>query len=116
MGYIVTSLLDAVLDGIADCDQLDITTDEDTPTDLTNSVASVAMSSGDFQKEDDDVGRKLIISAKSSVALTDSGTVRNYVLSDSGTIIFVLSVEEESVTYPGNINIPQVEYIQKYPT
>lgn len=101
--------LDPNLDEIATCTQMDLVSDSSTPTNLTNSLASVSLTpgdgNGDFTIADGDSGgRKLTITAKPGTTVTTPGTARHVVLSLSGTIKYVTTCVETAIA--GTVDIP----------
>lgn len=85
-------LMIAVFSGT--CDQLDITSDVSTPTDLTNSLGSVALTvgagNGDFVIQDGTTsGRALKLTAQ-EITTTSAGTARHWVLSDGSGNIYMI--------------------------
>lgn len=101
---------DASLDTLALCNRLDIVSDVGAPTDLTNSLAFVALTpgdgNGDFTIADDPVsGRRLTITAKSGVATTAAGTGAHAVLSLGGVIYAYGPCTGDVIEFPGTTNL-----------
>lgn len=104
------NVLDAALDEIATATQMDVTSDSSTPTDLTNSLGSVAMTAGDGNgdytvAEGDTSGRKLTV-AEQSVSVTTAGTAKHVVLSLDGTILATATCTDQAVTVGGTMTVP----------
>lgn len=100
--------IDALLDKIATATLQSITSDTSTPTDLTNTIASVSMASGDYTIANGDTsGRKVTIAQKTGVSITLAGTntARHVVLSLSGTILDVTTCVEQPLTFGGTVTI-----------
>lgn len=101
---------DGALDTLALCDRLDIVSDVGAPTDLTNSLAFVALTpgdgNGDFDIIDDPVdGRRLVIAAQSGIATTSAGTGTHAVLSLGGVIYGYTPVTGDALSFPGTTNL-----------
>jgi len=77
---------DASLEYIANnCVRLAITTDTDTPANLTNQIAFIAVTSSQFSKANGDTsGRKVTMAAVSSIGVNSTGYARHIVLASSG--------------------------------
>lgn len=77
---------------------------------VTATLASVAIVPGtDFTKADGDVsGRKVTVAAKSSVAVTASGTAEQVVLTTtSGSVVrYVTTCTSQALTSGNTVNIP----------
>ena len=99
------------MDEIATCTRLDVTSDSSTPTDLTNSLASVTLTAGDGNGDytigdGDTNGRKITIAEQADVTVTSSGTARHIVLSLSGTIKLTTTCTEQELTSGNTVTIP----------
>lgn len=110
-----SSVQDAALDKIATATALHICSG--TPTTraavLSSSLATVAVSSGDFAKAAGNVdGRKVTVAAKSAVAVTASGTAAHYCLIDGSTLLARTEVNASSpaLTSGSTTNIPAVSF------
>ena len=105
------AVLDAALDEIATCTRLDVVSDSATPTDLTNSLANVALTAGagngDYTKANGDTsGRKLTIAQQTDISITNTGQARHIVLSLGGTIKLVTTCTEQTLTAGGTVTVP----------
>jgi len=105
------SVLDAALDVIATCTQLDVTSDAGTPTDLTNSLANVTLTAGDGNGdyvigEGDTNGRKIAVAQQADVTVTDDGTALHIVLSLGGTIHLTTTCTSQALTSGNTVTIP----------
>lgn len=112
---------DALLDEIATCTRLDITSDVGTPANLTNSLANVTLTAGDgngdFTIGDGDTsGRKLTVAAQSGASIGSTGDARHYVLSLSGTIKYVTTCTQQTLTSGGTVDIPAFTVENRDPT
>lgn len=116
-----SSVQDAALDKIATSTALHICSG--TPTTraavLTNSLATVSVSGGDFTKAAGNVdGRKVTVAAKSGVSVTTSGTALHYCLVDASTLLARTEVDAASpaLTSGSTTNIPAVVFEVGAPT
>lgn len=116
-----SSVQDAALDKIATATALHICSG--TPTTraavLTNSLATVTVSSGDFTKAAGNVdGRKVTVAAKAGVAVTASGTAASYCLIDGTTLLARTDVDAASpaLTSGSTTGIPAVVFEVGAPT
>lgn len=108
------AVMDVLLDEIATSNRMDVTSDTNTPSDLTNSLANVTMASGDFTKSQGDAGagsRKLAIAAKSGVPVTANGTPHHVVLSVGGTTFkLITTCSGPDLTTGSNVDFPDWKY------
>lgn len=104
------TVLDAPLNSIASCTRVDIVSDTSAPTDLTNSLAYVAVDSGDFSIADGTTGRTLTLAAQSGIATTAAGTPAHIVLSLGGVIYAYTSCTGDDLVNPGTANIPAITF------
>lgn len=117
MGFFVIDVAnDALLDEIATCTRMDVTSDVSTPTDLTNTLANVTLTAGDgngdFTIADGDVdGRKLTVTQQSSITITGSGTAKHVVLSLAGTIKYATTCTDLVLTAGGGNTVTVPEFI-----
>jgi len=103
--------IDAMLDEIATCTRLDVTSDSSTPTDLTNTLANVTLTAGDGNGDytigdGDSSGRKLAVAEQADVSITGSGDARHIVLSLSSTIKYVTTCTQQTLTSGGTVTVP----------
>ena len=108
-----TAVMDTLLDAIAASTLQTVVSDSSTPTDLTNALADVAMSSGDFTKATGDAGagsRKITMAAKSGQTVDASGTPNHVVLSLSGAIKLVTTCSGPDLTSGSTVDFPEWKY------
>jgi len=103
--------IDAMLDEIATCTQMDVVSDSSTPTDLSNTLATVTLTAGDGNgdyviADGDTSGRKLTVGAQTGVSITGSGTALHIVLSLSSVIKYVTTCTSQALTSGGTVDIP----------
>ena len=111
--------MDALLDYVAASTRMDVVSDTTAPAGLTNTLANVAMASGDFAKAQGDAGarsRKLTMSAKTGVAVTDDGTPWHVCLSLAGTIRLTTECTGPGLTTGSNVDFPSWKYELGIPT
>ena len=104
-------VLDDALDRICTVTLLSVTSDAGTPTDLTNTLASVALTAGDGNGdfiigEGDTNGRKVAIAEQAAISITASGTALHVVGSLTGTIIFTTTCTSQVLTSGGTVTVP----------
>lgn len=92
--------------------QLDVVSDTTEPTDLTNSLASTSLTTGDgngdYTIEAGDVsGRKLTVAEQAGVSITADGEANHVVISDgAGTLLLITECDPQQL-YSGNlVNVP----------
>jgi hypothetical protein len=107
------AVLDAALAEIATSTLLSIVSDATTPTDLTNTLASVSVTAGagngDFTIANSDLGgggRMVTITAQSGISISASGTANHIVLSVGGTIKYVTTCTAQALTSGGTVDVP----------
>ncbi len=113
------SVMDAILDEIATSTRMDVTSDVSTPTDLSNSLANVTMSGGDYTKNQGDAGagsRKLVMSLKSGVSVTGNGSINHVVLSLASVIKLITTADGPDLTIGSNVNFLTWKYELGIPT
>ena len=110
---ISNNVLDAALNYIKNnCDEMNVcSTEPTTYTEAitTNMLADVAMASGDFTVgEGDTNGRKCAVSAKSAVAIDNSGNAEHVALTYSGgtELLAVTQCTSQSLTAGGTVDVP----------
>ena len=114
-----TAIMDLALDGIAASTLMNVVSDISTPTTLANSLADVAMASGDFTKAPGDAGagsRKITMAAKSGVTVDVSGTPRHVVLSLSTVLKLVTTCTGPDLTSGSTVDFPAWKYELGVPT
>lgn len=104
-------VLDAALDEIATCTQMDVTSDVSTPTNLSNSLADVILTAGDGNGDytianGDASGRKLTVTQQSDIPVDSTGTARHIVLSLGGTIKLTTTCTAQSLTSGNTVTVP----------
>ena len=109
------AVLDAALDEIATATTLHIC--EGTPADFTavgtSSLASVALTSGDFTKANHATsGRQVTVAAKAGVSVAETGTPGHYCLVDGTTLLARTEVNPASpdLTQNSTVDIPAVTF------
>lgn len=116
----IDAVPDAALDQVALANQLDIVSNTALPTDLSNSLASIAITpgdgNGDFVIADDPSGgRRLTLAAQGGIVTTAAGTPRHVVLSLSGSIIAVFEASGDDTIFPGTTNTTDFYFRQPDP-
>lgn len=107
------SVMDKILDEIASATLQSVVSDSDTPTDLSNELADVEMSSDDFSKAEGDEGsgsRKITMASKSGVDVDASGEPKHVVLSLDGDIKLVTTCSGPDLTSGSTVDFPSWEY------
>ena len=104
-------VLDAAHDHTATATLLSVTSDVGTPTDLTNTLASVALTAGDGNGdyvigEGDTNGRKVAVAEQAAISITATGTALHVVLSLSGTILLTTTCTSQALTSGGTVTVP----------
>ena len=115
MGKLIPdAVLNLILNDIATCTKLHITSDEDTPTHLNNSLAVVDLTSSDFTIEEGDGGpgsRKITIASKTDIDITADGTPRHVVLAlDDGTMKLITTCLGPDFTIGSKVDTPEWKY------
>jgi len=105
------AVLDAALDEIATCTQLDVTSDAGTPANLTNSLANITLTAGDGNGDytiaaGDVSGRKLTVAQQSDITITDTGTALHIVLSLSSVIKLTTTCTSQALTATNTVTVP----------
>jgi hypothetical protein len=114
-----TAVMDAALDYVAASTLMSVVSDSSTPTNLTNTLASVAMASGDFTKAQGDAGagsRKVTMGAKSGVSVTATGDPNHVCLSLTGTIRMITTSTGPGLTSGSTVDFPAWKYELGVPT
>jgi hypothetical protein len=75
----------------------------------TYALADVAMSSGDFTNAADGTGRKLTVSAKSSVPIDATGDATHIALVDSTRLLYVTTCTQQTLTSGGTVDFPSFD-------
>lgn len=107
------NVMDALLDAIAASTLQSVVSGASTPTDLTTSLAGVAIGSGDFTKAQGDAGegsRKITMSAKSGVVVSAEGAPTHVILSLSGVLKLITSATGPTLTVGSNVDFPSWKY------
>ena len=109
------TVLDAALDKIITGTALHVCSG--TPADraavLTNTLATVALDAGDFNKANGSTdGRKVTVAAQSGVSVTASGTPAHYCIIDGTRLLARTTVNPASpaLTSGSTTNIPAAEF------
>lgn len=108
--FVPDATIDKLLEEVATSDRMDVTSDVGTPTDLTNSLANVAMTPGDgndYTIAPGDVsGRKVTIAQKSGVSIGSSGTALHIVLSLASVIKDITTCTSQALTAGNTVTFP----------
>ena len=113
------SVMNKILDEIATCTQMDVTSDAGTPANLTNSLADVVMAGGDFTQAEGDAGagsRKVTMGAKAGVTVDADGTPLHVVLSLAAVIKLVTTCTGPDLTTSSTVDFPTWKYEIGIPT
>lgn len=118
---IVNAVLDAALDIVATCTRLDVTSDADTPANLTNTLANVTLTAGDgagdyVVSDGDTNGRKLAVAQQADVAVTGTGTAKHIVLSVGAVIKLTTTCTDQALTSGNTVTVPTFDYELADPT
>lgn len=108
---VANTVIDAALAEIATCTQMDVVSDTSTPTDLSNSLASVSLTAGDGNgdytiADGDTSGRKITIAQQADINITATGEANHIVLSLNGVIKLVTTCTTQTLTSGGTVTIP----------
>lgn len=109
--FIPDTTIDALLDEIATCTRMDVTSDTTTPTNLTNTLANVTLTAGDGNGDytianGDASGRKITISEQTGVSITATGSAQHIVLSLAGVIKAITTCTAQTLTTGGTVTFP----------
>ena len=107
------AVMDTVLDAIAASTRMDAVSGAGTPTDLTTTLANVAMAGGDFAKAVGDAGagsRKLTMTAKSAVSVTANGDPTHVVLSLTAVIKLITTCTGPTLSTGSTVDFPTWKY------
>ena len=115
MGKLIPDkVLDNILNDIANCTKLHITSDTDTPLNLNNSLAVADLTPSDFTIEEGDSGigsRKITIASKTDIEITADGTPQHVVLTlDSGEFKLITTCLGPDFTVGSKADTPQFKY------
>jgi len=115
MGKLIpNAVLDLILNDIATCTKLHITSDTNTPTNLNNSLAVADLSPSDFTIEQGDSGvgsRKITIASKTDIEITADGTPNHVVLAlDDGTMKLITTCLGPDFTIGSKADTPEFKY------
>lgn len=117
--FVPDAAMNAILDYYAASTLQSVVSDTETPTDLTNTLAEVAMDAGDYTKAVGDAGagsRKVTMAAKNDVPVDAAGAPKHVVLSLTGGIRLVTTCTGPDLTVGSNVNFPAWEYEIGIPT
>jgi len=118
--FVPDDTIDKLLDEVATCDRMDVTDDVSTPTDLSGTLANVAMTPGDgndYTIGDGDVsGRKVAMAEKTGVSITGSGTALHVILSLSTVIKDITTCTSQVLTSGGTVTFPTWDHEVLDPT
>lgn len=114
------AIIDLLLAGVATATRMDVTDDVSTPTDLTGTLANVAMVAGDTNDytigAGDVSGRKVAMAEKSGVSITGTGTALHVVLSLAAVIIDITTCTSQALTSGGTVTFPTWDHEVLDPT
>ena len=121
--FVSDASMDALLDEIATCTRLDVTSDSATPTNLTNTLADVTITAGDgggdFTVADGAVdGRKLTITQQADILIDVSGTAKHIVLSLGGTVIYTTTCTDQALVANASntVTVPAITHTVRDPS
>jgi len=118
--FVPNDTIDALLDEIATCTRMDVTSDVSTPTDLSNTLANATMVAGDgndYTIADGDVsGRKVTVAQKSGISITGTGTALHVVLSLAAVIKDITTCTSQALTSGGSVTFPAWDHTVADPT
>lgn len=103
------SVLDALLDKVATSTQLLVTTSQpaDRTAALAASLASEAMTGGDYAKSDGSPnGRRVTIAAQANINVTASGTATHVCLVDGTNLLYVTTCTSQALTSGNTVTVP----------
>ena len=108
--FVPDAVIDKLLDEIATSTRMDVVDDVSTPTDLTGTLANVAMVAGDgndYTVANGDVsGRKVTMAEKTGVSITGTGTALHVVLSLAAVIKDITTCTSQALTSGGTVTFP----------
>lgn len=118
--FVPNATIDALLDEVATATRMDVVDDVSTPTDLTGTLANVAMVAGDgndYTIGDGDVsGRKVAMAEKTGVSITGTGTALHIILSLASVIIDITTCTSQALTSGGTVTFPTWDHEVLDPT
>lgn len=118
--FVPDAIIDLLLTGVATSTRMDVTDDVSTPTDLTGTLANVAMVAGDgndYTIADGDVsGRKVTMAQKTAVSITGTGTALHVVLSLASVIKDITTCTSQVLTSGGTVTFPAWDHEVLDPT
>lgn len=118
--FVPDDTIDKLLEEVATATRMDVTDDVSTPTDLTGTLANVAMVAGDgndYTIADGDVsGRKVTMSEKTGVSITGTGTALHVILSLASVIIDITTCTSQALTSGGTVTFPAWDHEVLDPT
>ena len=108
--FVPDAIIDLLLAGVASADRMDAVDDVSTPTDLTGTLANIAMTPGDGNDytiaDGDTSGRKVTMAEKTGVTITGTGTANHVVLSLASVIKDITTCTAQGLTAAGTVDFP----------
>jgi len=105
--FVPDAIIDLLLTGIATSTRMDVVDDVSTPTDLSGTLANVAMVAGDGNDytigDGDASGRKVAMAEKTGVTITGTGTALHIILSLAAVIKDVTTCTSQLLTAAGTV-------------
>lgn len=119
--FVPDAIIDLLLDGVATADRMDVVDDVSTPTDLTGTLANVAMTPGDGNGDytigaGDASGRKVAMTQKAGVSITGTGTALHVMLTLAGVIKDITTCTSQLLTSGGTVTFPTWDHEVLDPT
>ena len=118
--FVPDDVIDVLLDEVATSTRMDVVDDVGTPTDLSGTLANVAMVAGDGNDytiaAGDTSGRKVTMAAKAGVSITGTGTALHVVLSLAAVIKDITTCTSQVLTSGGTVDFPAWDHEVLDPT
>jgi hypothetical protein len=118
--FVPDDVIDVLLAEVATATRQDATDDVSTPSDLSGTLANVAMTPGDgndYTIAPGDVsGRKVTMSEKTGVSITGSGTALHIILSLAAVILDITTCTSQVLTSGGTVTFPAWDHEVLDPT
>jgi len=105
------AVLDKILDEVATGTAMKVCSSEPTTYTEANAtfmLATVVMAGGDFAKANDTSGRKLTMTAKSGISITNSGNAQHVAIVRTAdtTLLYVTTCTLQALTAGGTVDVP----------
>ena len=110
------AVIDVILTEVATSTRMDVVDDVSTPSDLSGTIANVAMVAGhgnDYTIGPGDVsGRKVAMAEKTGVDITTAGTntALHVILSLASVIKLITTCDSQPLTFGGTVTFPTWDY------